>query len=321
MAARRALVVLIALATLSPWVSPAAALFAGMGLSLALGCTLAETGKAWAPRLLQLSVVGLGGMTELHVIARVGARGAAHTLVSIALTMTLGALLGRALRVGRDTSLLVSSGTAICGGSAIAAVASVLRAKPAEASVALATVFLLNAAALLVFPWLGHAFSLDEHEFGLWSALAIHDTSSVVGAASHYGPRALETATAVKLARALWIIPLCFGIEVLRARHRVEAPREGGDCPPAAKTPRPWFILGFVAVAALVTWVPALAPAGRAVAALARRGLVLSLFLIGCGLTRGALSSVGVRPLLQGALLWLAVSGSTLAAIRAGWIA
>jgi uncharacterized integral membrane protein (TIGR00698 family) len=319
MAARRALVVLLALATLTPWVSPAAALCLGMGLSLALGCTLPEAGKAWAPRLLQLSIVGLGGMTELHVVARVGARGAGHTLVSIALTMALGGLLGRALRVGRDTSLLVSSGTAICGGSAIAAVAAVIRAPAPEASVALATVFLLNAAALLVFPWVGHLLSLSEHEFGLWSALAIHDTSSVVGAASHYGPRALETATAVKLARALWIVPLCLGLGALRAREGGGAARAGGGAP-AAKAPRPWFIAGFVAVAALVTWVPALAPAGQAVAALARRGLVLSLFLFGCGLTRRSLSAVGVRPLLQGALLWLAVSGATVAAIRAGWI-
>lgn len=311
MTAGRLLFLLFALATLTPWVSPALALFAGMGLSLALGNPCPNESAIWAPRLLQLSVVGLGGATNLHLVGRVGVQGAGYTIVGIALTLALGALLGRVLRVGRDTSLLISVGTAICGGSAIAAVAASVRARAPEVSVALATVFLLNAAALLIFPSIGRALSLSQHEFGLWSALAIHDTSSVVGAAAQYGPEALEIATAAKLARALWIIPLGAGIGLLRS---------GGGARAPGKVKRPWFILGFVALAALVTWVPELGPLGRGLALAARRGLVLSLLLIGCGLTREALGSVGPKPLLQGALLWLVVSGVALAAIRAGSI-
>ncbi len=309
MMAKRLLFVALALASLTPWAPPAASLFAGMGLALALGNPFPHATAAWAPRLLQLSVVGLGGMTDLHLVGRVGARGAGYTLVGIVLTMGLGALLGRALRVDRDTSLLVSAGTAVCGGSAIAAVAAVIRARAPEVSMALATVFLLNAAALLIFPWLGRSLALSEHEFGLWSALAIHDTSSVVGAAAHFGPRALETATAAKLARALWIIPLGAGVGLVRA---------GGRRAALGRIKRPWFIVAFVALAALVTWVPALGPAGRLLALAARRGLVLSLFLIGCGLTRETLRGVGFRPLLQGVLLWAAAAGASLAAVRAG---
>ena len=173
---------------------------------------------------------------------------------------------------------------------------------------ALGTVFLLNAAALVVFPVLGRTFGLDEHQFGLWAALAIHDTSSVVGAAMQFGPQALATATTVKLARALWIIPLAF---LLARRHARRS---------AASVKKPWFILGFVAAAALATFVPELTEPGRAVAGVARYGMVLTLFLIGANLTPKALKEVGPRPLLQGFALWVLVSCGTLAGVVEGWI-
>jgi uncharacterized integral membrane protein (TIGR00698 family) len=292
-----------------------AALLGGILLALALGNPYAARTKALTPRLLSLSVVGLGAGMDLVKVAQAGLAGFAYTAAGLGLALLLGWLLGRALAVARDTSVLLSVGTAICGGSAIAAVAPVIRAQDEEVSMALATVFLLNAAALMVFPAIGHSLHLGERAFGLWAALAIHDTSSVVGAASGYGPEALLVATTTKLARALWIVPVAFGIGLLYARlHLFEG--EAGH----AKAKRPWFILGFLAMAALVTFVPALRPAGAWVNAAAKRSLVLTLFLLGCGLSREALKRVGPRPFLQGLLLWICVGAGSLGAIRLGWI-
>lgn len=306
----------LALACLSPYVTSAMALVAGMLLALTLGNPFAAGTKKWTSNLLQLCVMGLGGGMNLAVVGKVGLQGIGYTVASISATMLAGTLIGRLFRTDRDTSLLVSSGTAICGGSAIAAVASTIHAKSAEISVALATVFFLNSTALLIFPPIGHALGLDQRQFGLWSALAIHDTSSVVGAALQYGPQALEVATTVKLARALWIIPLAMIIGIARARRK----RASDAAAQAGKAKKPWFILGFVMIAAIVTFAPALAPAGQALAAAAKRGLVLTLFLIGAGLSRATLKSVGARPFLQGLLLWFLVGSLTLAAIESGWI-
>jgi uncharacterized integral membrane protein (TIGR00698 family) len=313
--AARLLLPALALACLWPAVPGWAALLAGMALALLLGNPFPAQTRALTPRLLSLSVVGLGAGMDLVKVAKAGAAGFAYTAAGLALALGLGWLLGRALRVARDTSVLLSVGTAICGGSAIAAVAPVIRAQDEEVSLALATVFLLNATALLVFPPIGHALGLGERPFGLWAALAIHDTSSVVGAASGYGPEALLVATTTKLARALWIVPVAFGIGLLYARlHLFEG--EAGH----AKARRPWFILGFLAMAALVTFVPATRPAGAWVNAAAKRCLVLTLFLLGCGLSREALKRVGPRPFLQGLLLWICVGAGSLGAIRLGWI-
>jgi uncharacterized integral membrane protein (TIGR00698 family) len=249
---------------------------------------------------------------DLGVVGRVGLHGIGYTVAGIAITLTVGRLFGRALGTDANTSLLLSVGTAICGGSAIAAVAPVVRAKPHEISVSLAAVFLLNATALIIFPALGHTLGLSESQFGLWAALAIHDTSSVVGAASQYGARALEIATTVKLARALWIIPIALALAGLERRRSAQVA--------AGKPARPWFILGFIAAAALVTWVPALKPAGQLVATGARRSLVLTLFLIGSGLDRKAVRAVGVRPLAQALALWAVVGSLTLGAITLGLI-
>lgn len=309
--AARILVPLVGLATLWPAISPAVALLAGIALALTLGNPYPT--KPLQQKLLSGSVVGLGAGMNLVVVAGVGLRGIGYTAVGIGVALLVGTLLGRFLRVNRDTGLLITVGTAICGGSAIAAVAPVLRAKDEDVSMALVTVFLLNAIALFVFPAIGHRVGLGEEAFGLWSALAVHDTSSVVGTASQYGPRALEVATSAKLARALWIVPLTFAIAAVRARS-------GGGEKTDAKPKRPWFIAGFLLVAAIVTFVPGLRPVGEVVAFVARRTLTATLFLIGLGLSRSALRTVGVRPMVLGVALWLFLGGATLLAIERGWI-
>jgi uncharacterized integral membrane protein (TIGR00698 family) len=249
---------------------------------------------------------------NLAVVGRVGLHGLGITVGSILGALGLGYFFGRRLAVGKDVSLLISVGTAICGGSAIAAVAPVLKAKEHDISVALATVFVLNSVALLVFPILGQHFHLSQDSFGLWCALAIHDTSSVVGAAAQYGQRALEIATTTKLARALWIVPLTFAIAFFRRRQNADANTS------VPKANFPWFIVGFVVVAALVTYVPGLSYVGSLVSLGARRLLTVTLFLVGLGLTRPALRALGIRPLIQGVLLWFALGSITLAAITLG---
>ena len=302
---------------LLPFVSAAMALVGGIVLALALGNPYLALTRKVTHRLLALSVVGLGAGMDLHAVAAAGLHGVGYTVVSILGCLALGALLARALRVERAAGLLITVGTAICGGSAIAAMVPVLRPKEHEVSVALGTVFLLNALALVVFPPVGHLVGLAPERFGLWSALAIHDTSSVVGAALAYGGGpALEVATTVKLARALWIVPVTLAFGVLE-RRRAAAPQEGGAKGGAR---RPWFILGFVAAAALVTWVPALRPAGHVVAGAAKQALVLTLFLIGAGLTRASLRAVGVRTLLMGMSRWVLVACLSLGAIAGGLI-
>lgn len=290
-----------------------AGLLAGVAVALMLGNPFVARTRTLTPKLLAWSVVGLGAAMNLRTVAVVGMQGFGYTLVGISVTLALGLLLGRWLSVQRTTSVLVSVGTAICGGSAIAAAAPVLRAEEEDTSLALATVFLLNASALLIFPVIGHALHLSQRAFGLWAALAIHDTSSVVGASSSYGSEALLIATTTKLARALWIVPLTLGLGVWVAR------REHHEAAPV-KAKRPWFILGFLGAAALVTFLPVLQPAGLIMAALAKRSLVLTLFLLGLGLSRASLAKVGPRPFLQGLLLWLVVGTGTLGAILAGWI-
>jgi uncharacterized integral membrane protein (TIGR00698 family) len=290
-----------------------AALLAGVAVTLVLGNPWASTTKQLTPQLLALSVMGLGAAMNLRTVAVVGLQGFGYTLVGITGTLGLGALLGRLLNVGRATGTLVSVGTAICGGSAIAAAAPVIGADAEETSAALGIVFLLNATALLLFPLIGHQLGLTQHAFGLWAALAIHDTSSVVGAASTYGPDALVVATTTKLVRALWIVPVTLALGAWVARRGTESTAK-----PKAK--RPWFILGFLAAAALVSFVPALQPAGKLLAAAAQRLLVLTLFLLGLGLSRAALARVGARPFLMGVVLWVLVASATLAALLVGWI-
>ncbi|HJV90516.1 MAG TPA: putative sulfate exporter family transporter [Holophagaceae bacterium] len=287
------------------------ALLLGLALALGLGHPHGGRTKVLTPKLLSVSVIGLGAAMNLQEVARVGLQGFAYTVVGISLTLILGLALGRWLKVQAKAATLIAVGTAICGGSAIAAAAPVLEAEDEDLAMALGTVFLLNASALLIFPAIGHLLHMPERGFGLWSALAIHDTSSVVGASNGYGAEAVLVATTTKLARALWIVPLTLALGARAARSGHTGPR---------KTKRPWFILGFLAMAALVTYLPALKPAGTWVSALAKRSLVLTLFLIGAGISREALQRVGLRPFLQGLLLWILVGGGTLAAIQAHWI-
>jgi uncharacterized integral membrane protein (TIGR00698 family) len=303
---------------LAPFTSAAAGLLGGALLGLTLGNPRTRETQVWTHRFLPLAVIGLGAQMNLIAVAKAGLHGLGITALSITLVLTLGLWLARTLKVDRDAGLLIAVGTAICGGSAIAAVAPVVRARAHQVSVALATVFLLNALALLVFPPVGHAVGLGQDGFGLWAALAIHDTSSVVGAGLAYGPRALEVATTVKLARALWIVPLTLFIGYLDARRRNKEAGAVPEAPDALPVKKPWFIAGFLAMAAVVTWIPALRAPGHWVAFAAQRVLVLTLFLIGAGLSRKALKEVGIRPMLQGLLLWLIVCVAGLLAVRSG---
>jgi uncharacterized integral membrane protein (TIGR00698 family) len=300
--------VALAAGCLWPAVPAWGALLVGVAFALSVGNPFAAETKKVAPYVLQASVVGLGAAMNLIDVATTGARGFVSTLVGITAALALGTAIGKLFKTDATTGVLIGVGTAICGGSAIAAVAPVVKAKPEQISVAVAVVFLLNALALVIFPPIGRALALSQEQFGLWAALAIHDTSSVVAAGAEYGARALELATTVKLARALWIVPLTF------VAARLWAPKEGAGSG-AAK--RPWFILGFVIVAALFTFVPPLQPLGASVAFIARRGLVLALFLIGAGITKAALASVGARAFAHGTLLWLIVAVGTLLAIKA----
>ena len=299
---------------LLPQVSAAMALVVGIAVAVTAGNPFLARTKALTPRLLAISVVGLGAGMNLLQVAKAGAQGIQYTVISILTTVALGTLIGRWVGTRRDASLLITAGTAICGGSAIAALAPALRARDEDVSVALGTVFVLNGIALLVFPPVGHKLSLSQTQFGLWSALAIHDTSSVVGATLQYGREALEVGTTVKLARVLWIVPMTLAAGYSRRRS------EGAGAAVEGPVRRPWFILGFLAAAAIVTWAPSLQPAGHVVELLSRRLLVLTLFLIGAGLTMNTLRAVGVRPLVQGVLLWMIVASATLGAIEAGWI-
>ncbi len=304
----------IAILSLSPYASSGTALLAGVVLALVFGNPYVELSKKWTHRLLSLSVVGLGAGMNLEIISKVGLQGIGYTIIGIGSALFLGTTVGTILKIPKDTSLLVTVGTAICGGSAIAAVAPVIKAKSHEVSVALGIVFTLNAVALFIFPTIGHYFSMTESQFGLWCALAIHDTSSVVGATLQYGAQALEVGTTVKLARALWIIPIAFGIGFLRSRHKPESNEAKGQ------VKKPWFILGFLIAAAVVTWIPSLNEFGHQVETIAKHLLVLTLFLIGSNLTKETLKSVGLKPFAQGTLLWIIMASGSLAAIQFGWI-
>jgi uncharacterized integral membrane protein (TIGR00698 family) len=261
----------------------------------------------WSRELLRWSVVGLGFGMDLATILHAGRSSYVYTGIGITAAMTAGVLLGRVLRVSHNAAFLIAAGTSICGGSAIAATRSILDANEEDTAVSLTTVFVLNSIGLLLFPLIGAAAGLTQKQFGLWAALAIHDTSSVVGAGLKYGPLALIVGTTVKLVRALWIVPLTICTAVYVRRR--------------AKTKWPWFIGLFV----LAAWLRSAYPAGNAIygaiAAAAKTGFGVTLFLIGAGLSRDALKRVGWRPLVQGVILWILVACVTLFAIRGGWIA
>lgn len=279
--------------------SPGMSLLAGLFVGLFFGQPFPRFTKTATKYLLQISIVGLGFGMNLNKVMVAGKEGFVFTLLSLIAAMSLGWLLGKWLGVDRKTSYLISTGTAICGGSAIAAVSQAMDADDRQISVSIGIVFILNAVALIVFPAIGHWLSLDEHTFGLWSAIAIHDTSSVVGAAAQFGDSALMTAATVKLARALWIIPMTFVTAMIFRTKE-------------SKFAFPWFILFFLAASSVSTFIPFPYDWSTSLVRLAKTGFVVTLFLIGTGISKEAIKHVGVRPLLQAVILWLIVLSASL---------
>lgn len=292
-------------------IGPPMALALGLIYGLTTVHTFHSESRGLSKFLLQAAVVCLGFGMNLKEVVHAGRSGFMYTAISITFVLGLGLLLGKLLQVGKTQSLLISCGTAICGGSAIAAMAPIVRADDEEMAVSLGTVFVLNSVALLLFPFIGWRLHLSQTQFGLWAALAIHDTSSVVGAGAKYGNIALAVATTVKLARALWIVPLAIVTAMMKKSK--------------AKINWPWFILYFCLAAVVATYLPRYVPQSvGALASLSRLGkvaLTVVLFLIGTGITRGTLREVGVRPMVQGIALWLVIASLSLWAIHAGWIA
>jgi uncharacterized integral membrane protein (TIGR00698 family) len=265
-----------------------------------------------AKLLLQASVVALGFGMNLKQVVHAGRSGFFYTAISISCAMLLGLLFGSLLKVAGKASFLISAGTAICGGSAIAAISPITGADQEEISVSMGTVFVLNSVALLIFPFIGHVLHLSQNQFGLWSALAIHDTSSVVGAAAKYGNQALAVGTTVKLARALWIVP----VSLLAAVYMARTGKSGGK----AKVRVPWFIFLFCLAAGAASYLPQFATQFGTLNHLGKAGLTATLFLIGTSLSKKTLQQVGVRPFVQGISLWIIVAGASLLAIYFNYI-
>ena len=293
-----------ALRLLSTWVTPPVVLFIGLVFALLCGQAYPTFNKKVSKKLLQYSVIGLGFGMNLQASLASGKEGMLFTIISVIGTLLIGMFIGcKVLKINRNTSYLISSGTAICGGSAIAAVGPIIKAKDTDMSMALATVFILNAIGLFLFPILGHWLGLSQQEFGTWAAIAIHDTSSVVGAGAAYGEEALQVATTIKLTRALWIIPLALVTSVIF--------RSDGK-----KISIPWFILFFIVAMLINTYLLADYPeVGKFIAGIARKGLIITMFFIGASLSVDVIKSVGIRPLLQGILLWIIISAASLAYI------
>ncbi|MBS1842501.1 MAG: putative sulfate exporter family transporter [Acidobacteria bacterium] len=290
----------------SGFISPPIALSAGIVFGLSLPHPYSADSKSLSKFLLQASIVALGFGMNLHEVLKAGRSGFLYTAIGITFAMFAGLLIGKLLAVRGTTSYLISTGTAICGGSAIAAVGPVLNASEEEMAVSLGTVFILNSIALLIFPVIGKSLALSQSQFGLWAALAIHDTSSVVGAASRYGTEALIIATTVKLARALWIVPLAFFTAAVKHGK--------------SKVTIPWFILFFFLAAVINTFGPQDAVLSQKFFTLGKLGLTATLFLIGTSISRATLKEVGWRPLAQGIVLWLIVGSLSLYFIHTGWI-
>ncbi|MGN6401549.1 MAG: YeiH family protein [Flavisolibacter sp.] len=296
---RQLIFIILLFLCLTPWISPPMALFMGLIVAQFIGHPFLHLNQKATSWLLQVSIVGLGFGMNVNSALQAGREGIAFTIISIFGTLLLGTVLARLFRTDKKTAHLISCGTAICGGSAIAAIAPVIGAQEKQMSVALGTVFILNSVALFVFPFIGHSLQLSQTQFGLWCAIAIHDTSSVVGAASKYGAAALEVATTVKLARALWIIPVALATSVLFNNK-------------TGKIKLPYFIGFFVVAVIANTYMPAVSLFAPLLVMVAKTGLTLTLFLIGAGLSAKVLKSVGIKPLLQGIILWVIISVAAL---------
>jgi uncharacterized integral membrane protein (TIGR00698 family) len=292
---------IVAILCLFPFVTAPRALFCGILFSL-LKIEKPFQFKKYSSPILQYSVVLMGFGMNLQQVIEVSSKGIILTACSVLLVFLLGVFLGKILKVERNTTFLISSGTAICGGSAIAAISPIVGAKDSQISFSLTVVFVLNAIALFIFPFIGHYFNMSQESFGYWSAIAIHDTSSVVGAGAEYGKEALQVAATVKLARTLWIIPLSFLVLLLNRKNN-----QG-----KGKIKIPWFILYFVIAILIAGFIPVLQPAYSVLSYIGKRGMVLALFMIGSGFNFADLKTVGVRPFLLGVFLWIIISVSTL---------
>lgn len=301
-ATREVIFLLAVVLCLSPLISPPIALLMGLIIAQFIGHPYLHLNHKATHILLQVSVVGLGFGMNVTSALKAGKEGILFTIVSIIGTLVIGFFMGKFLKIEKKTSYLISTGTAICGGSAIAAISPVIKAEEKQISVALGTIFILNSAALFLFPFIGHQLNLSQSQFGMWCAIAIHDTSSVVGAASKYGPQALEIATTVKLARALWIIPVAFlSTFIFKSKD--------------SKIKIPYFIGLFVLAMIANTYIPFVQQYNHYLTNIAKAGLTLTLFLIGCGLNRKTISSVGFKPLIQGVILWVIISTAALWAV------
>jgi len=287
-------------------ISPPIALLAGVAYGFTFAHPYHVDSRILSRFLLQAAVVALGFGMNLREVVHAGKAGFFYTAISISAAMLFGWLLGRLLGVGKKASFLITAGTAICGGSAIAAIAPITKPNEEEMGMSLGTVFILNSVALLLFPAIGLALHMTQTQLGLWSALAIHDTSSVVGAAAKYGPQALQIGTTVKLARALWIVPVAMITAYFGKRK--------------AGVQLPWFILLFCLAAVANTYLPAGAALYPVLSRLGRLGLTVVLFLIGTGLSKDTIRRVGFRPFVQGVCLWAIIAFASLFAIRVGWI-
>ena len=299
---REVIFLLAVVLCLSPLISPPIALLMGLIIAQFIGHPYLHLNHKATHILLQVSVVGLGFGMNVTSALKAGKEGILFTIVSIIGTLVIGFFMGKFLKIEKKTSYLISTGTAICGGSAIAAISPVIKAEEKQISVALGTIFILNSVALFLFPFIGHQLNLSQSQFGMWCAIAIHDTSSVVGAASKYGPQALEIATTVKLARALWIIPVAFlSTFIFKSKD--------------SKIKIPYFIGLFVLAMIANTYIPFVQQYNHYLTNIAKAGLTLTLFLIGCGLNRKTISSVGFKPLIQGVILWMIISTAALWAV------
>ncbi|WP_348822516.1 YeiH family protein [Flavobacterium aestuarii] len=301
--AQQIIFVLLLLLCLFPFISPPLALLLGLIVANLSGHPFLHLNHKAVNILLQFSVVGLGFGMNVHSATAAGKEGFLFTVGSIAVTLALGTLLGKWFRIEEKTSHLISCGTAICGGSAIAAIAPVIKSDEKQTSVALGVIFILNSIALFAFPVIGHWLKMSQNDFGLWCAIAIHDTSSVVGAANKYGAEALQVATTVKLARALWIIPVALITSVVFKNK-------------TGKVKIPYFIGLFILAMLCSTYFPSVTSAALYFVSVAKAGLTVTLFLIGAGLSNTVLKSVGILPLLQGIFLWVSIAVGTLLVIR-----
>lgn len=297
--------------SVSGFISAPYALAGGLIFALILGNPLKKLSQTISKHLLRWSIVGLGLGMNIHAVAEAGLSGLGFTIATILGTLLFGFLIGKLLKIESNTSILISAGTAICGGSAIAAVGPVINADSKSMSVSLITVFILNAVALFIFPQIGWWLEMTQHQFGVWSAVAIHDTSSVVGASSKFGEEALKIATTIKLTRALWIIPLALVLAFIKR------PKKGNAMviEKKKKIPIPWFILFFILATIITTFIPQGVEVYTMIKTIAKRGLLLTLFLIGSSLTREDIKAVGFKPMLQAVFLWILISVTSLLAV------